>query len=322
MSILSASTSYSSTAGTRKHVVSSCLCPPQVWAFHQQLRNKLFSLQQILSQPSDDSIGTKAPNVCKPGTVSFLFRFEIPLFRSCCSTRDPASTHLADALLPPSYELASDVFIASAKYQIRAVVERPGRMRRNITTTSSFVFWPLHPPDLRFTGEATRVKLTDYLPLLRSMVGPETPRSNGTLHLPPYSPPITVNITVPMARVIRPGDHVDLTLEVYIPEEIRRSFGQSWLESLTIQLRTTTLGSVAGQVRSHTGYIQVFSLQGFLPLAGELARVSSDLWHGHVYPEMLPSFESCGVRRSYELELIATIRMGREEIVHVGIDGR
>lgn len=267
---------------------------------------QLFSRQAILFD-SYNSTGRESGKLLDPGAHTFAFHLDIPLLTSCPSSQSDGSASYDQSALPPSFDLTSDVLKASATYRIRTVVERCGVLKRRLSTARDIEFRPLHPPELRLAQQPKRTRVVEHLD--GSALGFRNSNTNVDNDLPPYSPSIGFETTLPYSRSIRPGTHVDLAISIRVPEELRQAQNPIWLESLNIRLRTTTTGIVPRFARSHVGYINICAVQGHLPLEIPAGRnkfmLPPELWQSHVYPSILPSFRSCGIQRIHRLEVIA-----------------
>ena len=247
----------------------------------------------------------------------FCFQPGCPLLTSCSATKLSCVRHSQSAL-PPSFELTSDALKASATYRLRAVVERPGLLKRKLSMVQNIEFRPLQPP--RLTGHPRYLRITGHLNgESLGMVGPNLAEES---ELPPsYSPSVMLEVTIPSSKTVRQGDYLDLGMRLGIPAELRQPPALIWLESLIVRLKTMTTGSVSYYNRSHTGYINVCTIQGFLPLepapGSERFVVPKELWANHIYPQILPSFRSCSIQRAHRLEVLAGIVSRLTNNVHV-----
>ena len=278
---------------------------------------KLFACHGVLFDPRVEG-REKSCNAFEPGIHSFPFSLEIPLLSTCNSTPSSGTRNIQSAL-PPSLDLVSNSLKISATYQLGAVVERPGMLRRKITRVQKIEFRPLYPPRLTSLAQPSRTKIVGHLSA--TSLGIQEKASSQFNELPPYSPSIVFEATLPIAKIIRPSEHVDLGITIVVPIDLAQALYKLWLDSLLIRLKTTTTAVVACHARSHVGYVNVCSIKGFLPLdvtAGhEKCQIPPGLWQNHVYPTMLPSFRSCGIQRTHQLEIIAGLVSNSADKIHV-----
>jgi len=249
------------------------------------------------------------------------FNIELPLV---ASTSPAGADHglSSQSALPPSFRLASDVLRVSASYQVKAVVDRSGLLRRKITTTREIDFRPLSPPQACFTEEPTLSKVTSHLS--EAEMGIERHGSScqsSTGEPPAYSPSLAFHVVVPSSKRVRPGDHLDLGVYLSVPTELRKALVGMSLHGLSIRLQTITTASVASRRRSHTTYAELYTLRGIMPLEisarDHQFEVPSELWEHHVYPSMLPSFQCYGIQRTHRLIVLADIVFATNSNIHV-----
>lgn len=240
----------------------------------------------------------------------------MPLVTSCHTTRILDRTHVESAL-PPSFRLSSPTLQVSITYYLRAVVERPSFLKRNLTAVEALRFRPLYPPDLPVCSEGTQyVKVAAHLSL---GTDPKLPDDGN--QPPPYALAAALEVAVPSPNIIYPGDHVNLAIVVSIPREIQNSVGAIWLRNLAIRIRTTTTARVGCYERSNVSYVDICNVEGFtlleLPAGSENFTIPPDLWKHQIYPFMLPSFASCGIKRIERLEVLAGFATQTSENLHV-----
>ena len=280
-------------------------------------RCKLFSLEKIVFR-SHTRTSEKATETFGPGTHAFLFGLKVPLLTSCCSARRKNFNHGLSSL-PPSFELVTGTLKASAKYRLRAVVERPGLLRRKLSVVRSVEFRPLQPPRSHLTEEQQPLRITGRID--GAVLGVEEKMSGDETELPPYNPSVQLEVILSNAGTISPGVRVDLSISISIPSEVHQCLGSVWLEYLMIRLKTTTTGAVPYQQRSHISYVSLCNIQGLLPLAppngNERYMLPSQLWQNHICPLMLPSFQTCGLQRAHRLEVHVGIVSGMTSKVNV-----
>ncbi|KYG41955.1 hypothetical protein M433DRAFT_158465 [Acidomyces richmondensis BFW] len=277
---------------------------------HQEIpfsayEHALFCRRSIVFQSNDNPTG-KSCTLFAPGTHIYQFNLGMPLFTCCCTSQSMNNRHI-QSTLPPSFELVSESLKISVSYRIRAVVDRPGLLRCNLTSTRAVEFRPLPPPDLGSLQRPRYLKVTKDLG--DQILEQKEDNATGERNPPPYDTAILFEVSIPESRIIRVGDRLDLGITVFVPHKLRKALATIWLESLAIRLRSTTMITVECATRAHIGYLDLCKTQGLLPLefsnACERFEVPSELWRNHVYPLILPSFASCGIQRQYALEIAA-----------------
>jgi hypothetical protein len=277
---------------------------------HQEIpftayEHELFCRQSIVFQSHDNPSG-KACTTFAPGTHIYQFNLVMPLSTCCCTFQPTRNRHL-QSQLPPSFELVSESLKISVSYRLRAVVSRPGLLKCNLTSTRVVEFRPLPPLDLGSPQHSCSLKVTKDLSdhILERKKG----NAIGERNPPPYDTTILFEVSIPESRICRPGDRLDLGVAVFVPSRLRKTLETIWLYSLAIRLRSTTIGTVDCTTRSHIEYFDICRTQGLLPLefstTCERFEVPPELWRNHTYPQILPSFASCGIQRHYALEVAA-----------------
>lgn len=252
----------------------------------------------------------------EPGRYSFPFSLEMPVFTSCHNGKTQNGAH-AESELPPSFQLTSLRLQVSIKYYLRAIVRRPSFLKRNLKAIQPLAFRPIQPPDLFECQE--RAPSVIVRERLSFSIEPKLPDAGD--QLPPYIPSAAFEVAVPSPNIIRPGDRVNFAAVVTVPRTIQNSAGVIWLRDLTIRIRTTTTARVDYHEVSHVSYVNVCHVHGFLllkfPEASEKMTLPADLWNYQIYPFMLPSFVSCGIRRTDRLEIAAGFSTETSGQIHV-----
>ncbi|KAK3117689.1 hypothetical protein LTR53_000717 [Teratosphaeriaceae sp. CCFEE 6253] len=235
---------------------------------------------------------------------------EIPLVTSD-NTIATSQSDRNELALPPSFELSVDIMKVSVKYHLRVVVERPGLLHKDLTAAREIVFRPLEPPDLPelLAGQPGLQRLMVHL-CAEALDLASKPSTAGEAP-PPYTSAIGFEITIPRCGLAHSGDHVALEMAFDVPKALQRSAGALWLTQLIIRVQAATTAIVGCRERTHLSYVNVCDVKGITPLEyspeRERSVVPPDLWAHQVYPHMLHSFVSGGVRRTHRLEVIASI---------------
>ena len=235
---------------------------------------------------------------------------EVPLTTSDNTTALSKSNH-NELALPPSFQLSVHSMKVSVRYHLRVVVERPSLLHKDLAAVREIVFRPLEPPDLPESLAAPLSLQRVMVHLCAETLKLSSEPFMGGEAPPPYNPAIGFEIGVPQCGLAHAGDHIALEIAFDVPKAIQLSARALWLTHLTIRIRAATTATVGCHERTYLSYVNVCDIKGITPLEfsadRERSNVSSDLWAHQVYPHMLPSFVSGGVRRTHRLEVIANI---------------
>lgn len=243
---------------------------------------------------------------------------EIPLTTSD-NTTALSKSNRNELALPPSFQLSVHNMKVSVRYELRVVVERPGLLHKDLAAVREIVFRPLEPPDLpeSLAAPSSLQRVMVHFEAFKLSTEPfmvgEAP--------PPYRPAVGFEIGVPGCGLAHSGDHIALEISLDVPKAFQLSAGTLWLTQLIIRIRAATTATADCTERTHLSYVNVCNVKGVTPLEfsadRERSYVSSDLWVHHVYPHMLPSFVSGGVRRTHRLEVLASIMAQSTQEIHV-----
>lgn len=215
----------------------------------------------------------------------------------------------AQSLLPPSLNVSSDTVKVEIKYQLRAVVVRSGFMNRDIATIRKIQIQPLQPPDpfddqnIAATISSASSGTALPLALYRADQSASTTSSNEVSSM------FEIKCSAP--RLLRPGRTLDVRVSICIPVENQSTLMPVWLTSLVFRLVVRTTVRSSRSDATDTAHFTLWSYSGFLPTIldeeNECFTIPDSLWNRSVIPSLTPSFDCCGVSRSYQLQIIASI---------------
>lgn len=250
----------------------------------------------------------------------FLFSLRVPLLTSLWEPQS-AKCPGTQCELPPTFNVASSTLKASASYRIRVAVQRPGILKRNRTIFETVTLRPLRPPEIQPPGTPRYLVLTEYFPGgVREAQGAIAGAEPSP---PPYSPAVTLNVGLPANRVIHPGDHLDMKLELRIPQQMQQSLDAFWVSNLTVRIQARTIVKVSDH-EDFTDYsIAICSCEGYIPLELpaelEFVTIPAGLWEHHRYPLITPSFTCANVRRTHRLQIKLGLASSSSSEVYVSI---
>lgn len=185
-------------------------------------------------------------------------------------------------LLPPS--LAGFGIEAEVRYYIKVTVHRPSRFKGNKRSERSFIFIPFDPPKILTSSTEVYAR--------RPYIFQTGPRGEVDARLP--SPAVlTWNQNIPLRIILRKSD--DSEEPVYVT-------------FLQLRLFDFTEIRASDEVRVRTNTRTILSLDGLaIPLWAPSEKetiLDSKLWDRLALPSTVePSFETCNLRRAYDLEV-------------------
>ena len=185
-------------------------------------------------------------------------------------------------ILPPT--LVGFGIEAGIRYYIKVTVQRPSKLRENRRAECPFRFVPFDPPNVLTSSKEVYAR--------RPYVFQDGPQGEVDARLP--SPAIlTWDKSIPLRIMVRRSDIHD--------EQVYLTFLQFRLFEFT-EIRASDVARVRTNIRI------ILSLEGmalpiWLPNEKETI-VDSKLWDQLQFPHAVePSFETCNLRRSYDLEV-------------------
>ncbi|KAK9461415.1 uncharacterized protein V1516DRAFT_675889 [Lipomyces oligophaga] len=283
-----------------------------------------------------------------PGSYSYPFSFRIPINNNCKAQSNvisrfldvPDETRHIITTLPPSF---SEVEEGVIKYFFKVTVRKPKFYQRNARQLLPFVFLPIEPPRLAKSDAlfyARRKHSFFYLPnggyapadpkgqqpkkksKFGSVLRAITSGSSRTTYTREVGPAFYFEARMPDARIIVPGELIPLKLYITAPNSIHFTV-PIFLHRLCINLVATTelmadINRKTSVLMLNIANIENMSLkmgtsnqsrnqQQDLEAEFNLAKWAEFL----VLPDTVPpTFKTCNISRSYNLEVLADISHG------------
>jgi hypothetical protein len=264
----------------------------------------LYEVSQVFPNQNSTAGGGKTTDpvyTLRAGQHEYPFKFKIPLENGCSHlpsrenrpNYDPGAfweeegrPHLpyrhVKRVLPPS--LAGLGMQAEIRYYIKVTVHRPSRFKGNKRSEYPFRFIPLDPPKILTSSKEVYA--------CRPYIFQAGPRGEVDARLP--SPAVLAwDQNIPLRIILRKSDE---------NEE------QLYLAFLQLRLFDFTEIRASDVVRAKTNARTILSLDGLaIPIwaPSEMdTMLDSTLWDRLLLPNTVePSFETCNLRRTYDLEV-------------------
>lgn len=209
--------------------------------------------------------------------------------------------------LPQCFAFRSDALNVSVSYRLRAVIERPGLLKSNVAATQNVEFYPIDPPIRGLQDQLERPGIPDDEGAVALSIN-DGWSTNETKILRQHCSSGLLQIALPESRIIRPGDFLYLGVALSIPAELQWISQIIWLCNLTIRLKTMTTATVGHHEQTGVDFVDICTISGLLPLkiseVDTQIELPSALWQHCIYTPAIPSFQLCGVVRSYQLTVI------------------
>jgi hypothetical protein len=264
----------------------------------------LYEVSQVFPTQNSTASGGNATDpvyTLRAGQHEYLFKFKIPLDNGCShlpsqQTRpnhDPGAFWEREGrpqlpyrhvkrVLPPS--LTGFGIEAEVRYYIKVTVRRPSRFKGNKRSEHPFRFTPFDPPKIPTSSKEVYAR--------RPYIFQPGPRGEVDARLP--SPAVlTWNQNIPLRIILRKSDENN--------EQVYLTFLQLRLFDFT-EIRASDV------LRVKTNSRTILSLDGLaIPLwapSEKETMLDSKLWdHLLLLSTIEPSFETCNLRRTYDLEV-------------------
>jgi hypothetical protein len=264
----------------------------------------LYEVSQVFPTQNSTARGGNATDpvyTLRAGQHEYPFKFKIPLEHRCSHlpsqqnrpNHDPGTFWEVEGrpqlpyrhvkrVLPPS--LTGFGIEAEVRYYIKVTVRRPSRFKGNKRSEHSFRLIPFDPPKILSSSKEVYAR--------RPYNFPTGPRGEVDARLP--SPAVlTWNQNIPLRIILRKSDE---------NEE------QVYLAFLQLRLLDFTEIRACDEVRVRTNTRTILSLDGLAtPLwapSEKETMLDSKLWDSFLLPSTVePSFETCNLRRTYDLEV-------------------
>lgn len=292
----------------------------------------LYQVKQVFPALNPDGTSTGMAYTLRPGTHEYPFRFKLP-FNNGCS--DPRSQQMglgsgfgglglnglqqmqyrhAKKTLPPS--LTGFPNEAEVRYYVKVTVQRPSLFKENRRSAIGFKFLPIEPP----RPEPTTNELFARRPYVFQVNAAANSRKKSMFGKKPAEisdtpPKGEVDARLPSPAILTCNQPVPLRLMLRKTSE---SPEMVYLMTLQIQLIGVTEVRAQEVVRKEISTWMLMSLNGLsMPIGkkddpvGTENLIDSDLWNQIPLPNTVaPSFDTCNLTRSYDLEVKVGLAYG------------
>ncbi|KAF2494223.1 arrestin [Lophium mytilinum] len=278
------------------------------------------------------------------GQYEYPFQFKLPFNNACVAANSLATnlnfsglamevaktpTHHVKQTLPPS--LNGFPGEAEIRYFVKVTVNRPQFYKENPRAWSNFTFLPIEPPrPPRADGEAYARRQHQFLDMSgdtgkrkQSFFDGMRKKDQATTPTTPVSPSsapprFTVDARLPNPAVLTCNEEIPLKILVKSLSERTKNV---YLQSLQIELigYTKVRAHEVHRTESNSWIINTMSNMA-IPLGdptdpvGTEVAINPEYWSGKTLPNTVaPSFETCNISRSYELEIRVGLGYGTYE---------
>ncbi|KAJ6185080.1 Arrestin-like N-terminal [Penicillium mononematosum] len=259
-----------------------------------------------------------------PGSYEYPFEFKFP-FNNSCSTTNSMLTNLnfsglkvevakdtnrhVRKTLPPS--LSGFPGVADIKYFVKATVIRPQFYKENIRSIVPLNFLPIEPPRVGNPNEETYARRQHQFSKTQVASKKKSIFSRGSSSLKePYTEPprVSVDARLPNPSILTCNEPVPLRL---LAKKLTEGPDVIFLQMLQVELISYTKILAHDLNRTESGSWVIMSRSNMnIPLGKPGDPVGTDwtidpnLWNRYPLPNSVaPSFETCNIERSYELEI-------------------
>ncbi|OJJ48107.1 hypothetical protein ASPZODRAFT_1516368 [Penicilliopsis zonata CBS 506.65] len=290
----------------------------------------VFPTPEVLQAGSPGTAYTFAP-----GTYEYPFRFKFP-FNNACSSHNSMLTNLnitglkfevardprqhVKKTLPPS--LSSFPGEAEIKYYVKATIIRPQFYKENIRAFAGLNFFPIEPPRTRNPREETYARRQHqfskpYMTPQKQRRGLFTKASTPSLRdLGGETPRVAVDARLPNPSILTCNEPIPLRVLV---KQLSGTSETIFLQMLQIELIGYTHILAHDLTRTESSSWVILSRSNICtPLgkptdaAGTEWSLDGNMWNTIPLPNTVaPSFETCNITRSYELEVRVGLSYGQ-----------
>ncbi|KNG90309.1 arrestin (or S-antigen), N-terminal domain protein [Aspergillus nomiae NRRL 13137] len=280
----------------------------------------LFPTPAVFNENTPNTVWTFAA-----GTYEYPFQFKFP-FNNACSFQNSMLTNLnisglkvevardthrhVKKTLPPS--LSGFPQMADIKYYVKATVIRPQFYKENIRTITNINFLPIEPPRTGNPGEETYARRQHQFakaPSTSKMKSLFQKSSSSSLRdSSSDSPRVSADIRLPNPSILTCNEPIPLRILVSKTSE---SYETIFLQTLQIELIGYTNILAHDLKRNETNTSVIFSRSNMaIPLGrggdpvGTEWTIDASMWSHIPLPSSIaPTFETCNISRTYELEV-------------------
>ncbi|MCJ1379154.1 hypothetical protein MMC17_002254 [Xylographa soralifera] len=286
----------------------------------------VFPSAELLQQQG----GEKSSFTLRPGTHEYPFQFKIPFNNSCSSSNSMLTNlHVSGARmemardtnrhvkkpLPPT--LSGFPGEAEIQYFLKATVQRPAFYKENFRARSALNFLPIEPPRVapnqRESYARRNHQFAPFVPLpqKQSILRKQSTGSiSGTI-----PPKISIDGRLPDPAVITLNEPLPLRV---IVKKLNETTEIMFLRFLQVELIGYTQIRAHELQRKEASSWHIVSLANLaIPLGNSNTPINKDmeidkkLWSTIPVPNSVPpSFDTCNLTRSYELEIRVGLSYG------------
>lgn len=131
--------------------------------------------------------------------------------------------------------------------------------------------------------------------------------------LPPYTPRVEMEVTLPSPPILTRGSATPITLAILVPPELLQREAV-YLRSLAAYLRSSAEARVGSVEGTCFHVAQFWSSQGKVPLMSERNELDSGIWGSCVVTKSQTSCTSCTINLTHTLEVCAGISRDGNDI--------
>ncbi|KAI3007245.1 hypothetical protein CBS147346_3381 [Aspergillus niger] len=259
------------------------------------------------------------------GTYEYPFKFKFP-FNNSCSIHNSMLTNLnitglrvemardtarhVKKTLPPS--LSGFPGMADIKYYVKATVIRPQFYKENIRAITNLNFLPIEPPRTGNPSEETYARRQHQFtnaPNVSKKRSLFSKMSSSSLRdAAGGSPRVSADLRLPNPSILTCNEPIPMRVLV---KKLSESYETIFLQMIQVELISYTNIIAHDLRRTESGTWVILSQSNMaVPLGrgGDPAdsewTIDAGLWNGIPLPSTVaPSFETCNVSRTYELEV-------------------
>ncbi|KGO53855.1 Arrestin-like, N-terminal [Penicillium expansum] len=296
----------------------------------------LYKVATVFPTPGVMQNGSPAPTYTfAAGSYEYPFEFKFP-FNNSCSTTNSMLTNLKFSglkvevakdtnrhvrkTLPPS--LSGFPGVADIKYFVKATVIRPQFYKENIRSIVPLNFLPIEPPRVGNPNEETYARRQHQFSKIQIPYKKKSIFSRGSsAPAPPESyaepPRVSVDARLPNPSILTCNEPVPLRL---IAKRLTEGPDLIFLQMLQVELISFTKILAHDLNRTEINSWVIMSRSNMdVPLGSPEDPVGTDwtidptLWNRYPLPNSVaPSFETCNIERSYELEIRLGLTYGTQ----------
>lgn len=301
----------------------------------QEIHKILYKVQQVFPGQQQGAMG--GAYTLRAGQHEYPFRFKIPFNNGCAQPQQmgPGSglgglglgglqqmqyRHVRKTL-PPS--LTGFPGEAEIRYYVKVTVQRPSLFKENRRSAIGFKFLPIEPPRAPPTTNEVYAKRPFAF---QAGLAPYSKKSSlfskKTTPLSDVAPQGELDARLPSPAVLTCNAALPLRL---ILKKLNESQESVFMMSLQVQLFGRTEVRAQGVMRAEPSTWILINLTGLsIPLGKTTDPLRTEttlddkLWKGIKLPNTVaPSFDTCNISRSYELEVKVGLAYGHTGQIQV-----